>query len=99
ADYDESTGAKEDSPPIPNQPVGQAGVPPGGGRGGNPIQNLDKDSDGKISREEAPEGMRARFDQIDSDGDGQLTSEELSSARAARETADVPAPVPSEGAR
>ncbi|MEX1042925.1 MAG: HlyD family efflux transporter periplasmic adaptor subunit [Pirellulaceae bacterium] len=101
-DYDESTEKEEGSPAVPGQPVDQAnkqGPPASGGPGGNPIPNLDQDGDGKISREEAPKPMQARFDQIDSDGDGQLSREELSAARAARETAGAASPVSSEGAR
>ena len=34
------------------------------------LKRLDSDGDGKISKEEAPERMRERFDQIDTNGDG-----------------------------
>ena len=34
------------------------------------IAALDKDGDGKISKDEAPGGMKDRFDSMDSNGDG-----------------------------
>lgn len=57
------------------------GRPPGGpgpdGRRGRPaFDQLDKDGDGKLSREEAPERMRERFDQMDTNGDGFFDKEE-----------------------
>ncbi len=47
------------------------------------IRMFDRDGDGRISREEAPERMRQRWDQIDTDHDGFITPEELK-ARDAR---------------
>ncbi len=47
-----------------------------GGRGGNPMSRLDKDGDGKISKDEAPERMRERFDDIDANSDGFIDAEE-----------------------
>ena len=41
------------------------------------LENYDKDGDGKISKEEAPEQMGAFFDQLDTDGDGFLSKEEM----------------------
>ncbi|BCX50242.1 hypothetical protein HAHE_41500 [Haloferula helveola] len=44
---------------------------PGGPQGGGPdLSRIDTDGDGKISKEEAPERMKERFDMIDSNGDG-----------------------------
>jgi Ca2+-binding EF-hand superfamily protein len=37
----------------------------------------DKNKDGKLSKEEAPEHLKRHFDAIDADHDGQLTSGEL----------------------
>ncbi len=34
------------------------------------FSELDKDGDGKISKEEAPDRMKERFDQMDKNGDG-----------------------------
>jgi len=41
------------------------------------IMQADSDGDGQISREEAPEKLRAAFDRIDRNGDGQLDREEI----------------------
>lgn len=52
-------------------PGGGAG--PGGGGGRRPgggMSALDKDGDGKISKDEAPGGMKDRFDSLDGNGDG-----------------------------
>ena len=46
------------------------GGPDGRRRGPDMLKRLDTDGDGKISKEEAPERMRERFDQIDTNGDG-----------------------------
>ena len=56
------------------------GLPERGGPGqgaGGMIQRLDKDGDGKISRDEAPERMAEHFDKLDKDGDGFITAEEM----------------------
>lgn len=50
----------------------------------SPISRFDADGDGKLSREEVPEGMARGFDRIDANRDGFLDAEELSAARAAR---------------
>ncbi|MCU0963260.1 MAG: right-handed parallel beta-helix repeat-containing protein, partial [Pirellulaceae bacterium] len=47
------------------------------------LQQFDRNNDDRISREEAPERMRPRWDQIDTDHDGFITIEELK-ARDAR---------------
>jgi len=61
-------------------PGGQAG-PGGAGQGrpnpGQMLKRLDKDGDGKISKEEAPERMAQNFDKLDKNGDGYLTPDEL----------------------
>ena len=44
-------------------------------KGGNFIQNLDKDNDGKVSKEEFP-GPEARFAQLDANADGYIDSSE-----------------------
>lgn len=54
-----------------------------GGAGGGMAQRmrrLDSDSDGRISREEAPGPMQGRFDQMDTNGDGYLDQKELEKA-------------------
>jgi HlyD family secretion protein len=46
-------------------------------RGGLPdFKSLDKDSDGKISLEEAPDRMKARFDDMDTNKDGSIDAKE-----------------------
>lgn len=52
------------------------------GSGGRPnpaqiLKQLDKDGDGKLSRDEAPSRMRDNFDQIDADKDGFISGSEL----------------------
>ena len=45
------------------------------------LKSFDKDGDGKVSREEAPEPMRDRFDSIDSNGDGFLDQADMDAMR------------------
>ena len=45
------------------------------------LSTLDKDGDGKVSKEEAPERLKERFDRIDSNGDGYIDAEEEKVAR------------------
>ncbi len=65
-------------PPVWRQGSGQGGRPGQGGeqRRFTGFGQLDKDGDGKISKEEAPERMRERFDQMDGNGDGFLDKAE-----------------------
>ena len=66
---------------------GRRGGGPGRGGGGAPrggaasiiarIFESDTDGDGKISRDEAPERMAPRFDQMDSNGDGFVDRSEI----------------------
>lgn len=44
------------------------------------VGRLDKNSDGKLSKDELPEQMQARFDRLDANGDGAVTKEELQKA-------------------
>ena len=43
--------------------------------------DLDKDGDGKVSREEAPEQMRGFFANLDANGDGFIDAAEISEMR------------------
>ncbi len=67
---------------------GPRGGPQGGGYGmpsvEEVIKHLDKDDDGRISKEEAPEQMAEHFDHIDADGDGLVTADELKASRERR---------------
>jgi HlyD family secretion protein len=45
------------------------------------LKTLDKDSDGKISLDEAPEQMKARFDDMDTNKDGSIDSKEWGEVR------------------
>ncbi|MBI3837787.1 MAG: hypothetical protein HY288_07620 [Planctomycetia bacterium] len=79
-------------PKINNAPGGAAG-PAGGekgkagsgpGRGGfafPDFKSLDKDNDGKISPDEAPERMKDRFGEMDTDQDGFLDKKEWEEVR------------------
>lgn len=60
------------------------GTRPGGGRGPGGgayieqvIKQFDKNGDGKISKEEAPERLKDRFDQMDRNGDGYLDASDV----------------------
>jgi HlyD family secretion protein len=75
--------------PAPGGSAPAGGRGPGGGPeaasapGGGPpnpeaiFARLDKDSDGKISKAEAPEQMLDRFADLDKDGDGSLSLDEF----------------------
>lgn len=70
---------ENDKPNNRNQ-QSKRGNPRNAERRGNPanmLRFLDKDKDGKISRDEAPERMAGRFDQIDANSDGFLDQSEM----------------------
>lgn len=46
----------------------------------NRVFENDKNSDGKLSRDEAPDRLKANFDRIDSDKDGHISKEEMRSS-------------------
>lgn len=58
---------------------------------GRVFQQSDSNNDGKLSRDEAPRGMRAVFDRIDKNSDGFVTRAEAEAALQARR-ANAPAP-------
>jgi acetyl esterase/lipase len=47
----------------------------------DPFQRLDRNQDGKLTREETPQGLRATFDSIDANNDAVLTRDEFDAAR------------------
>jgi hypothetical protein len=60
----------------------RGGGPGGGGSSGRMnLMDNDKDGDGKISREEAPERMRDFFDRLDTNGDGFIDAAEIAAMR------------------
>jgi Ca2+-binding EF-hand superfamily protein len=70
-----------------DRPEGRPGFgPPGGGPGrdggrpGDFFARLDKDGDGSLSKEEAPERMKERFKDLDANSDGKITTEEFREA-------------------
>lgn len=56
----------------PGRPAGDAN-----GRPGPIFQRLDRDGDGKISKDEAPEQLKERFGMLDTNGDGFLSLDEF----------------------
>ena len=84
-DVNQRFGAEKPTRRPPGGPGNARGTGEGGGAGagGGGFANLDKDGDGKVSRDEAPGGMKANFDRIDSNGDGFLDRAELAKMRAA----------------
>lgn len=64
-------------------------VRPGGGEGmsrpkGNPgefMKRIDKNGDGNLSKDEAPEQLWARLSKLDKDGDNSISKEEFAAAR------------------
>ncbi len=77
------SGAPAGGPPSGGG--GQGGGGQGGGRGdpAQMIQRMDKDSDGKLSADELPEQLRARFASADTNGDGFYDAAEITAAFAA----------------
>lgn len=58
----------------------------GSGSGGRfDMMQYDKDGDGKVTKEEAPEFMQSFFDRIDLNGDGSVTAKEIAERRKQRE--------------
>lgn len=78
-------------------PVGGGGSdesPDGGGPrgGGRPLLNfadLDRDGDGKLSLDEAPERMRENFAEVDTNSDGFIDAEEFAARRRGRGPRDA----------
>lgn len=73
--------------PTQGRPAGEgrpAGAPSEGGRPNvDPVarfKSLDKNNDGKVTKDEADERMQSRFDTFDTNGDGDVTQEEWTAA-------------------
>ena len=78
----EPSGALPGSPPPGPRPEGgPPSGPPGAAGGSRNLMDLDKDGDGKISRQEAPERMQEFFDRIDANQDGFLDQGEIGQMR------------------
>jgi len=72
-------GPQAGQPGRPDVAAPRAGGPPGpGAPAGRGMMQLDRDGDGKLSRDEAPERMRDSFNQLDTNGDGFIDAAELS---------------------
>lgn len=88
----QSAGGQRKTSSAKIQAPGKAGGKPSGKKPGkssardkgNLITRLDKNSDGKLSKEELPEAMRAGFPRMDTNKDGFITAEELSKLRGKR---------------
>ncbi|HUQ68169.1 MAG TPA: hypothetical protein VM165_01525 [Planctomycetaceae bacterium] len=75
------------APPSVTSMAGMGGPGGGGPGGGGPrpdIMESDKDGDGKVSKEEAPEQMAQFFDRMDANSDGFIDADEAEAARQRR---------------
>ena len=72
----------ETKPPLAGEP-GRPGRPGGGAVNIKEYLNrLDKNGDGKISKEEAPDRMKENFDRLDTNKDGSIDAEEFARSAA-----------------
>lgn len=89
----------EEKPPL----TGDTRRPGGAGASGAQIKEylsrMDKNGDGKISKEEAPERMKENFDRLDANKDGFITTEEFlrGAAGLGGRPADAPPGAPAGG--
>jgi hypothetical protein len=81
----EKPGALPPGAKAPPGAPGAAGPGPGGAKGPPrkrpDLKSADKDGDGKISREEAPEWMQTFFDRLDANSDGFIDAQEQAEMR------------------
>ena len=89
-----STEAK---PPLAGEPGGRGR--PGGGAPNIKefLSRLDKNGDGKISKEEAPERMKENFDRLDANKDGNIDAEEFLRSAGGRPGGTPPSAPPAGG--
>lgn len=66
-----------DRPDAARRPEGAAANREGRPEAGPFFQRLDRNGDGKISKEEAPEQMKDRFNMLDTNGDGVISLDEF----------------------
>jgi Ca2+-binding EF-hand superfamily protein len=77
---DSESGSEGRRPEPPRRPNAEV---EGSGRGTPLFQRFDRDSDGKISKDEAPEFLKGRFDMLDKNGDGFVSIDEFRAGAAA----------------
>lgn len=70
-------GIARDFERIDSDGNGELSWPEFKARGSEVLFFADLDSDGALSREEAPPGLARRFDSIDANGDGRLEADEV----------------------
>lgn len=68
---------REGDRPRPEFGRGERGRGPEGDRGPEFLMRFDLDHDGAVSKDEAPERMKERFDSLDENEDGKVTAEEF----------------------
>ena len=72
--------------------IAQENLPPGRPPPEEALKRFDKNGDGKISRDEAPDRMARHFDEIDANHDGFITLDELKAHDAKMESGGTTAP-------
>jgi RND family efflux transporter MFP subunit len=78
-------GKRPEGAPTGSAENGSGGGAGGARSGGGNLMSNDKDGDGKVSKEEAPEFMKSFFDRLDTNSDGFVDQAEMDAARRQRE--------------
>lgn len=76
-----ATGVGSGAPTEGRPPAAASGPKARSGGGPPGLSSLDKDGDGKVSRDEAPGRMKEFFDKMDGNGDGFIDKDEMSKMR------------------